>query len=354
LFQKLKFWNGLNCSGLSDKIKVRRIFMKKQLFLFGLMAFFAAAIVAPVFGQAANRSYYVRADGDNENNGRSEEAALRTLQKALSLASQGAVKTITIIGKIGGGVIDDRDISTDAEIFITGKTNAPEEEKAVIGALSIRGSRIHLRFENIAITGNYYGNVLNIAGATIKIGTGVKISSQDNTGSENNRRDSAHGISLDAGTLIMDDGEISGNAMGGISIVRGTFTMNGGTISHNTAYDGYGKPSSGGGISNGGIVVINGGTITQNSGKNGGGIFNAGTLTIKGGSITQNKAEYGAGIYQNNGTFIIEKGNISTNEADFVGGGLYVKKGATFTQKGNNITGNTAGDGEGENVFIQE
>jgi hypothetical protein len=39
------------------------------------------------FGQAANRSYYVRADGNDEaNNGRSEEAPFKTLKNAVKNA----------------------------------------------------------------------------------------------------------------------------------------------------------------------------------------------------------------------------------------------------------------------------
>jgi hypothetical protein len=330
--------------------------MKKQFVPFLICCLLMATMTVSVFGQTTNRSYYVRADGDDENNGRSETVPLKTLQKALSLSSQGAVKTITVIGKIEGGVIDDRQVSTDVEIFITGKVNASDEEKAVLGALSIRGNKIQFRFENISIIGNYYGKALSIDGASIKMGAGVKISSQEDTNSQNTRISPAYGVSLDRGaTLVMDDGEISGNTRSGISIVRGcTFTMNGGTISQNTAHDNYGKPDSGGGISNGGTVVINSGIITNNTGKNGGGILNYGTLTINGGTIVQNKAEYGAGIYQASGTLTIERGSITANEADFVGGGLYVKKGASFTQKGNAISGNSAGDGEGEDIFRQQ
>jgi hypothetical protein len=304
----------------------------------------ASALAGVAFGQTANRSYYVRADGNDNNNGRSETAPLKTLQKALSLSSQGAVKTITVIGKIEGGVINDIQVSTDAEIFITGKVDASDEEKAVLGALSIRGNKIHFRFENIAIIGDYYGKALAISGASIKIGAGVKISSQKDNDS--------NGILLDMGaTFVMDDGEISGNTRSGVSIMnRCTFTMNGGIISQN----GHGKLDRGGGISNMGTVVINGGTITNNTAKNGGGILNYGTLTINDGSITQNKAEYGAGIYQDRGKLTIEKGSITANEAEFVGGGLYVKKGASFTQKGNVISGNSAGDGEGEDIFSQQ
>jgi hypothetical protein len=331
--------------------------MKKQFFSFLICCFLLVAMSVPIFGQTTNRFYYVRADGDDENNGRSETTPLKTLEKALSLSSQGAIKTIMVIGKIEVDVIGYWQVSTDAEIVITGKENASEEEKAVFDSVKIMGDKINLRFENITITSTHSDYALSIWGASIKIGTGVKISSHRDTNSENSSITSSHGVSLYTGaTFVMDDGEISRNTNSGVFLETGcTFIMNGGIISQNTAHnDRNWWTNSGAGILNGGTAVINGGIITNNSAKYGGGIFNNGTLTINGGSITKNKAEYGAGIYHGNGKLIIEKGSITANESDFVGGGLYVKKGKSFTYKGNVISGNSAGDGEGDDIFIQQ
>jgi predicted outer membrane repeat protein len=109
-----------------------------------------------------------------------------------------------------------------------------------------------------------------------------------------------------------------------------------------------------------------------------------GGFVMTGGTISGNKADYGAGVYvasgeitipeqrgtydrrnynysvQNTGkqiakpTFVFTGGSITANAAEFVGGGIYVKdKGAYVPGKGT-ATGNTAGDGEGENLYQLE
>jgi predicted outer membrane repeat protein len=106
-----------------------------------------------------------------------------------------------------------------------------------------------------------------------------------------------------------------------------------------------------------------------------------GGFIMSGGTITGNKADYGAGVYaanselsipeqkagydnlyerftvQNTGkqlikpSFTFTGGSITGNEAEFVGGGIFVKnKGAYVPVKGT-VTGNSAGDGEGEDVY---
>ena len=71
-------------------------FLKKMVVLF-VFLWMTVTLIA----QEAPRSYYVRADGDDENNnGRSEDTPFKTLTKAVDSASKGAVKTITILGTI--------------------------------------------------------------------------------------------------------------------------------------------------------------------------------------------------------------------------------------------------------------
>jgi hypothetical protein len=53
------------------------------------------------------------------------------------------------------------------------------------------------------------------------------------------------------------------------------------------------------------------------------------------------------------GTLNINEGEITGNNAEFVGGGVYVSTGAILLQKNGDIRSNTAGDGDGENIFKQ-
>jgi hypothetical protein len=100
--------------------------------------------------------------------------------------------------------------------------------------------------------------------------------------------------------------------------------------------------------------------IRGNAAKNGGGISISGNsgsakAEMKGGEVSGNKAAYGGGVYVFKGrTFTLSGGSVARNEAEFVGGGVYVESGAAFTQsRGVVVSGNAAGDGEGEDVFKQ-
>ncbi|MDR0878614.1 MAG: hypothetical protein LBN21_11215, partial [Treponema sp.] len=123
--------------------------------------------------QTTARSYYVRADGDDENNnGRSEEAPFKTLTKAVEMASKGAVKTIIVVGKIDGETkITD---SGATEIIIRGKTDASEDELAVLlngrnTILSIEGNS-KIRLENIELTKSGQGLIIEGVQAIVTLG----------------------------------------------------------------------------------------------------------------------------------------------------------------------------------------
>lgn len=115
--------------------------------------------------------------------------------------------------------------------------------------------------------------------------------------------------------------------------------------------------------------------ITKNKAKNGGGVYldwsSNTAFSLLGGKIYSNNAEYGAGIYYKGedfqgvhdnkniaapygNTFKLSKGTITENVADFVGGGIYLEKNCIFIQGKGSITGNTAGDGVGLNIYKQE
>lgn len=167
------------------------------------------------------------------------------------------------------------------------------------------------------------------------------------------------------GTLILYDGEISGNSNGDGVVNGGTFEMYGGKISNNNGNAGYGggvvngedctfsmfggeiSGNTGSGVYNRGVYnwgwiygrfSMSGGVICNN---NGGGVQNRGIFSMSGGEISNNQATYGGGVYNNlGGKFSLsKKGVISNNKAE-VGGGVY--NNGTFNRYGGVISGNTA------------
>ena len=148
--------------------------MKKHFLFWGFLVFFGTTIIGSIFGQVSVRSYYVCADGDDENNnGRSEDTPVKTINKALEMATAGAVKRITVIGHLTS--FRARNTGT-TEILITGKQNCSEEEKAVICgpgkdawysydnyARCVSGNSI-IRFEYIELTDGreYRGSGLQV------------------------------------------------------------------------------------------------------------------------------------------------------------------------------------------------
>lgn len=98
------------------------------------------------------------------------------------------------------------------------------------------------------------------------------------------------------------------------------------------------------------------GKVTHSDGK-GSGVYVNGTFNMYGGSISGNSAIYGGGVYVN-GTFNMSGGSITENTVSdtkgiYYGGGVYVSESATFTVSGTvNITGNTAENGNANNVFL--
>ncbi|MCL2150517.1 MAG: InlB B-repeat-containing protein, partial [Dehalococcoidia bacterium] len=131
----------------------------------------------------------------------------------------------------------------------------------------------------------------------------------------------------------MVNSEISGNraTMGGGICNAGIFNMDSGNISDNTAtFDGIvydGDFLGGGGVLNNGTFNMNGGTIHDNESKySGGGVFNSAIFIMSGGIIFGNKVTNGngGGVFNGaRGTFAMNTGAISDNEAGLGGGGVY-------------------------------
>ncbi|MDR1904089.1 MAG: hypothetical protein LBQ88_17600 [Treponema sp.] len=345
----------------------------------------AVCLSGAAYAQTAPRSYYVRADGDDNNNGRSEAAPFKTLEKAAEMAKMGVIKTITVIGPLEGGSVQ---AAGNDEILITGKPDAGDAEKAVINkTVSISDAKV--RFTHIRFEGR-----MSISG-TVTLGEGVVVTGSSSDGLVSwwdgslTMTGDAHitgntkgpGISGDdRGTVIMngnakitgnagagiynvrvvtmsDKAEISGNKGRGITGAAGASGASTITLSGNASITGN-TAERGGGVYVGyrGTLTLSGNaSITGNTAKQGGGVYvKTGQASMEGGTISGNKAEYGAGVYvPKDRIFTLKKGTITGNEAEFVGGGVYVEAGGTYNAQGGSVTGNTAGDGDGENVFRQ-
>jgi hypothetical protein len=275
-------------------------------------------------------SYYVCADGDDENIGLSENEPLKSLRKAIERAKQSSVKKITVIGALYQR--NERDgqfwIETNNkdEILITGKENASPEEKAVLSGKGSSQRAIieifnsNIRFEFIEITGSKQQGIRVLQ--TELAPKGVKST-----------------VTLGSGCIIHGNGNSTWYGGGGIDVE----------------------------IAN--RAVLDGGIIRNNIAKNGGGVYVSdsyeffGTMLpsaefiIMTGEISKNTADYGAGIYlSDNGILRINGGSIKNNSAKFTGGGLYISAKGKASQDNNaarGIVNNSANEG-GENIFSKE
>jgi hypothetical protein len=163
--------------------------------------------------------------------------------------------------------------------------------------------------------------------------------------------------STGAGTLTLDGkGEPAAPNRRGVNVNGGIFTMN-----DNAAIIGFnnsaGSNSGGGGVyvtGSTGVFNMNGGTIKKNNADDlGGGVFivNSGKLVMGSGNITENVAKtYGGGVYAASGTqFIMNSGIINGNSSDMAGGGVTTN--GLFDMNGGSITHNVAKSGGGVAVF---
>ncbi len=124
------------------------------------------------------------------------------------------------------------------------------------------------------------------------------------------------------GSLMLTDSVVTGNSSvgefgGGISNVN-TLTVKRSTVSNNTA-------RIGGGIENGseGMLTVENSTVSGNSSTgDGGGLWNGidGTVTIKGSTFSGNDADWGGGINNSHGTLRVKGSTFSDNDADWGGG----------------------------------
>lgn len=209
-------------------------------------------------------------------------AATYRLTIAGANEDQAATGDLDLIGKttiVGGGpgvtAIDANGLERVLELR--------QGDVAILRSLTIRGAageggianRGTMTLENVAITENFGGGIVNY-GTLTALGSTIA----------NNQSLYGGGIRNEAGTLTLQDVEITRNAAivatitsgtaGGVYNWRGTLVMRGGTIANNAAQHG-----TGGGIDHyGGSVELTNVTISGNSAFFGGGAIRADSGSI--------------------------------------------------------------------------
>jgi hypothetical protein len=291
-------------------------------------------------------SYFVHKDGNDSNNGLTEEYPFPTLLKAYTEAAQYPDRktTIVVLSDLESGVAVTLSPVTPAVevVVIKGKVAGfaiTRNKEANDSVLEIAGGA-KIRFENIKVNGikstDVHNRAIKLSGAQteVTLGNGAVITGRMSSSSQIN---GGSGVFVTGGAkLVMDGGSAvtgcvgSGDYGAGVHVYGSgsLLTINeGAAISENTAYD------YGGGVSvrEGGAVVMNGGTIRGNkltySGTGyGGGVYIGGIssmFTMNWGVISGNMAGltaakgHGGGVYLSSGTFAMNGGVIyGSNESD--------------------------------------
>ncbi|WP_193195738.1 choice-of-anchor Q domain-containing protein [Nostoc sp. MG11] len=197
----------------------------------------------------------------------------------------------------------------------------------------------------LTVSGNNASRVFEISsGITVDI-EGLTIAN-----GYNSFVDTGGGGILNAGTLTLNNSNISSNSVdyqGGGIYNSGNLTVKNSTISNNNS----GGFAGGGGIFNTGTLTLNNSTISGNGGgydrygDGSGGIYNSGDATVNNSSISNNTARFGGGIY-NSGSLKLNKSTISGNGSE-VASGLFNTGIATVTST---VSDNYA-DGSSGGIF---
>jgi len=270
------------------------------------------SIYSLTFGQnntkTTGNSYFVKANGNDQNNGLSENTAFKTLKKAVFVVTKNnTIKTITIVGTLDPISEEYTDPKTTTEIL--------EKSIPINGVFTI-GDDVDIKIigkdQTSTLSG---GNKKNVV--VLVVGFKAKII-LENINIENG----GCGLALYGGTVNIGDGvKIRNNS----NITRELFVYS--VSGHNTIEN-----------SGGGIIVTNAGNLKFD----GIGWF-----------VEKNDAFLGAGLYIHNGSVLIARdgGMFMENHAIY-GGAVYIDRVGTFTMRGGLFNNNIA-DEFGGNVFIR-
>ncbi|MDR1230403.1 MAG: hypothetical protein LBK61_03255 [Spirochaetaceae bacterium] len=353
-------------------------------------------------------SYYVRADGDDQNAGTSEAAPFKTLQRAVEAAAKTSVKKITVIGTLNGSatiknanppvlsteidyevtvleqngqrtsIVDTTKPATikikgsydehdPGEILITGKPGAAGTENAVLtdtgntdNILLIESASV--RLENIEISGF---NSTNSRSRCIRIRSGVLTLGQNAKITGNTGIIGIHAINQSV-VIMRNNAEVSRNegpGHTGVYLESGSamVMLDDAAIRGNkaTAHNGGGV-----GMQSSTLIMRGNSTISGNSAGNAGG----GIVTFpdtKNGYISQitmednavisgNTAKLGGGILLQDKLILRDNAKIIENTATERGGGVWGEGEATVN-KGQDavIANNTAPEAPDSNFTFE-
>jgi hypothetical protein len=281
-----------------------------QAIFFLVLTVFLGCVTAPK--APPPETYYVRADGDDQNDGLSEETPFRSLFKAMTAASKTDTKTITLLSSLD---LSSERSSNSERVFIIQGTGKD--------LITIRG-KSGIR---VVLSGAGAGRrVLLIKGISYICFENMEISGGSSSGE-------GGGIGIGGGSqVILGDGAvITGNRSetvgGGIAIAPGgKLYIRGASVSANLS----------GGVG-GGIAAVGAGTV----------------LVMEGGEIRENKAEGGGGVaVYEGGVFTLKSGAVFGNQAVIAGGGVVLNRGAALTMEGGSINGNSSAGSGGALALI--
>ena len=188
----------------------------------------------------------------------------------------GITAAITIKGNVtftGGGTLN--------RMSPSGNLIKVESGSLTLNNVTIDGT-------NVIISDSWTAAAINMAGGTVIMNDGAKIT--------NHKRTSGYGpaVYMDGGNFKMNGGTISGcesrNYGGAIYLDGGSFEMNGGIIENNKTTSDASSYGGGAFYVRAAKLTINGGLIQKNSSNCGGAIYNTsyGTTIINGGVIKNN------------------------------------------------------------------
>jgi hypothetical protein len=317
--------------------------------------------------QPEGGAYYVSALGSDAASGLSPDGAFKTLNRAVSAATEGPVKRIVLLGVLNERSEAPLDAAAgrhqesvffinntgDAEILITGPEPGAEAGPAA-QLQGCKGRRVvsvsgnsRIRFERLGITqgdtGAFGGGLYIQNGAAVTLGNGAVVNG-------NQAQEGGGCYALRGALALESDARIEGNSVqtdeGGGAVIRdGVFTMSGAASVRNNA---------GGGIILRNTSAVLGGdaAIVDNQCEyDGGGLFVIESqMTVQGKvQISGNRAgRNGGGLLAYNAFILINGGVlIEDNQADRDGGGIEAGRSVIKILGNAGIARNQAGDDGG-------